>query len=256
MGILQARILERVAMPSSRGSSQPRDRTQLSHIAGGFFTIWATREAPCFWRTALISEFGKSQRTEARPESFLPEAPSGGRSGSNHFHLPYKCEVFMAKVFSSLLLGLCSSLIYALCCLLCTRHFLLHPWTNWLLANIVSVWLKLKESKRRHCWRYSEIGMLMSLQSQRGQDLPKQAKGWVCRASRKECQPQRSRRPFWESQGRSFPGETGFLMLGRGGLGGGGQGVANSSLLIMKVAQSCSTLCDPMEFSRPEYWSG
>ena len=45
MGILQARILEWVAIPSSRGSSQPRDRTQVSHIAGGFFTIWATSEA-------------------------------------------------------------------------------------------------------------------------------------------------------------------------------------------------------------------
>ena len=37
--ILWARILEWVAMPSSRGSSQPRDRTQVSHIAGGFFTV-------------------------------------------------------------------------------------------------------------------------------------------------------------------------------------------------------------------------
>ena len=45
MGILQARILEWVAMPSSRASSQPRDRTQVSCIGGGFFTIWATREA-------------------------------------------------------------------------------------------------------------------------------------------------------------------------------------------------------------------
>ena len=39
MGILQARILERVAMPSSRRSSQPKDQTQVSYIAGGFFTI-------------------------------------------------------------------------------------------------------------------------------------------------------------------------------------------------------------------------
>ena len=39
MGILQARILEWVAMPSSRGSSQPRDQTQVSCIAGGFFTV-------------------------------------------------------------------------------------------------------------------------------------------------------------------------------------------------------------------------
>ena len=38
-GILQARILERVAMPSSRRSSQPWDQTQVSHIASGFFTV-------------------------------------------------------------------------------------------------------------------------------------------------------------------------------------------------------------------------
>ena len=37
-GILQARILEWVAIPFSRGSSQPRDQTQVSHIVGGFFT--------------------------------------------------------------------------------------------------------------------------------------------------------------------------------------------------------------------------
>ena len=37
-GILQARILERVAIPFSRASSQPRDQTQVSHIAGRFFT--------------------------------------------------------------------------------------------------------------------------------------------------------------------------------------------------------------------------
>ena len=38
-GILQAIILEWVAFPFSRG------QTQVSHIAGGFFTSWATREA-------------------------------------------------------------------------------------------------------------------------------------------------------------------------------------------------------------------
>ena len=45
MGILQARILEWIAMPPSRGSSQPRDRTHVSHIAGRFFTLLITREA-------------------------------------------------------------------------------------------------------------------------------------------------------------------------------------------------------------------
>ena len=42
--ILQARILEWVAIPFSRGSSQAKDWTQVSHIAGGFFTIWPTRK--------------------------------------------------------------------------------------------------------------------------------------------------------------------------------------------------------------------
>ena len=45
MGILQATILEWIAMPYSSGSSKPRDKTQVSHISGGFFTSWATREA-------------------------------------------------------------------------------------------------------------------------------------------------------------------------------------------------------------------
>ena len=44
-GILQLRTVEWVAIPFSREPSQPRDRTQVSHIAGRFFTIWATREA-------------------------------------------------------------------------------------------------------------------------------------------------------------------------------------------------------------------
>ena len=48
-GILQARILEWIAIPFSRGSSQSRDLTQVSHIAGGFFTSWATREAQEYW---------------------------------------------------------------------------------------------------------------------------------------------------------------------------------------------------------------
>ena len=45
-GILQATILEWVAFPFSGGSSQFRDRTQVSHIVGGFFTSWATRGSP------------------------------------------------------------------------------------------------------------------------------------------------------------------------------------------------------------------
>ena len=46
-GILQARILEWVAISFSRGSSQPRDRTQVSHIAGRRFNLCTTR--PISW---------------------------------------------------------------------------------------------------------------------------------------------------------------------------------------------------------------
>ena len=45
LGILQARIMEWVAVTSSRGSSRPRDRIPVHCIAGRFFAIWATKEA-------------------------------------------------------------------------------------------------------------------------------------------------------------------------------------------------------------------
>ena len=44
-GIFQARVLEWVVISFSRGSSQPRDQTQVSCTAGRRFTVWATREA-------------------------------------------------------------------------------------------------------------------------------------------------------------------------------------------------------------------
>ena len=44
-GIFQARVLEWVAISFYRGSSRPRDRTQVSRIAGRRFAVWATREA-------------------------------------------------------------------------------------------------------------------------------------------------------------------------------------------------------------------
>ena len=47
-GILQARILELVVISFSRGSSQCRDQTLVSHTAGRLFTVWAAREAPTF----------------------------------------------------------------------------------------------------------------------------------------------------------------------------------------------------------------
>ena len=45
-------------MLSSRGSSQPRDRTQVSRLAGGFFDIRATREALCSSQSCIIVQKG------------------------------------------------------------------------------------------------------------------------------------------------------------------------------------------------------
>ena len=48
-GIVRARILEWVTFPFARGSSQSRDQTQVSRIAGRLFTSWATREDQEYW---------------------------------------------------------------------------------------------------------------------------------------------------------------------------------------------------------------
>ena len=58
-GILQAKILEYVAIPFSRKSCQPRGWTQVSRIAGGFFTIWDTREDQSFFSQEKEMQKGK-----------------------------------------------------------------------------------------------------------------------------------------------------------------------------------------------------
>ena len=86
-GILQARILEWVAMPSSRGSSWPRDGTQVSRIAGGFFIVWATRETQymkyfCLTLLCLLEE--NKKREDKRAWIFLTKItwPSGDFSSA------------------------------------------------------------------------------------------------------------------------------------------------------------------------------
>jgi len=59
--ILQARIVEWVAIPFSRGSSQPRDQTHVSLIAGRFFTIWATWKSKNTGVGSLSFTMGSSQ---------------------------------------------------------------------------------------------------------------------------------------------------------------------------------------------------
>ena len=64
--IFQATIVEWVAVPFSRGSSHPMDRTQISCIAVRFFTVWATREAPqisyiSIWKNNLHFTFYRKE---------------------------------------------------------------------------------------------------------------------------------------------------------------------------------------------------
>ena len=81
MGFFQARILKWVAISFSRGSSWPRDQTQVSWIAGSHFTLWATREA---LRNALGSSVSRSSKIVyqevARPmllqRSFFKKPPA------------------------------------------------------------------------------------------------------------------------------------------------------------------------------------
>ena len=69
-GILQARILEWVAMPSSRGSSQPRDRTQISRTVGEFFTVWLSGE-PQITGVGSLSVLQQNFLTQEANQGFL-----------------------------------------------------------------------------------------------------------------------------------------------------------------------------------------
>ena len=64
---LQARILEWVAVPFSRGSSQPRNWTRISCIVGRFFTSWTTREAKeCSYNLIIIYLKGQQRKHVTR----------------------------------------------------------------------------------------------------------------------------------------------------------------------------------------------
>ena len=81
-GILQARTLEWAAFPFSRGSSQPKDRTQVSHIAGRCFYHLSHQGSPHMWHhlhvlQRLAHRFSSAQilpyhSTPYRPPSYIP----------------------------------------------------------------------------------------------------------------------------------------------------------------------------------------
>ena len=93
-GILQGRILEWVAFPFSRGSSQPRDWTQVSHIAGGVFTSWATREAQEHCSGQPVPSQGDLPDPKIEPESPALQADSLPTELSGK---PYNLEEWFIK---------------------------------------------------------------------------------------------------------------------------------------------------------------
>ena len=116
-GILQARILEQVAFPFSRGSSQPRDQTQVSHIAGRFFTSLARREAQEYWKEIYDKP---RQHIKKQRHQFASKVPCSQSYGFSSIHvwmwlLDYKefwvlknwylCTVVLEKTFESSLHG-------------------------------------------------------------------------------------------------------------------------------------------------------
>ena len=86
--ILQARIMEWVAIPFSRGSSQPRDQTQVSWIASRFFTIWATRK-PNKLNLEKVEE----------PEIKLQTSAGSWKKQGNSRKKIYFCFIGYAKAF-------------------------------------------------------------------------------------------------------------------------------------------------------------
>jgi len=92
-GILQARILEWVAMPSSRGIFPTQGSNPVSCTAGGFFTIWATRDA---WVA------GKCNRCDTKS---YPWGCCGLRGGGvAHFHtfILTQTNIILSTVFQAL----------------------------------------------------------------------------------------------------------------------------------------------------------
>ena len=106
-GILQARILEWVALPFSRGSSQPKDQAQVSYIAGGFFTSWATREAyvDIYWNynyKTMLHIFGAAKITQQlthQVDSYFWERKKSTMTGNYALQMDVGF-VFNASLFS------------------------------------------------------------------------------------------------------------------------------------------------------------
>ena len=95
--ILQVRIVEWVAIPFSRGSSQPRDQTWVSYIVGRFFTIWATRGIPDF-HTLTFSSYGLIGHCNWKPKFLLYLGTSGPKEEYYSLLILYSSDEAMPRV--------------------------------------------------------------------------------------------------------------------------------------------------------------
>ena len=94
-GILHARILEWVAIPFSRGSSPPSDWTQVTWVAGGFFTIWEISDSWCVAETTTIllsNYFAKQNKTTTTAKVKLKK-----KKPKVDVHLPQHCVLWVVS---------------------------------------------------------------------------------------------------------------------------------------------------------------
>ena len=121
VGILQARVLEWLAIPSFRRSSQPRNRTHISCIAGGFFTFRATREAQKYSSGQPIPS------SRDLPDSGIKTGSPALQAYSLPAELPGKPYPLFICTTTSL------SIVY-----ICTNSLLIHLLMDILVASMFS----------------------------------------------------------------------------------------------------------------------
>ena len=147
-GILQARILEWVTVPFSRGSSQPRDRIWVSGIAGRFFTNWATKEA---LNVKRVYKFSISQHVHLRltkdSDSWLPYSKTIKMSTMSWVEMPLVARIGKMHIENQTFLFLRDAHYF---CSFITDQNKAHG--HWKRGERSACTLCLKEEKPKYYW--------------------------------------------------------------------------------------------------------
>ena len=128
-GILQARMLEWVAISFSRGSSQPRDRTQVSRIAGRHFNFWATRDFIIMCKFLYVSAHVYISLKKYAPFIWLLMG-SISRKGKNHWIRPGLVSISFDLLLSQTLFTHMDSLQCCVSRATLKNHSLARKWRN------------------------------------------------------------------------------------------------------------------------------